>query len=136
MRTKTKEKSLGALIKKVDEQVSLYVRLTAADQFGAITCISCGQRVFWKDAHCCHFKDRYNMATRFFLPNLAAGCVDCNVYNHYEHITMWQNKLSPAILNMLDERSHSLYKFTRPELEDLLNEFTEKVAQRRKQKGL
>lgn len=136
MRTATKPEKLGSLIKKLDTQVSLYVRLNAADPSGIVRCISCNERMWWADSHCAHFKDRDNMATRFHLPNLAVACVTCNVFNHYEHIENWQKKMTVEQVKELDVLSHSLMKWTRPELEEKLQEFTEKVKALRKQKNL
>jgi hypothetical protein len=136
MNVRTKPEKLGSLIKKVDEQVSLFVRLSAADENGTIRCISCGQGVFYKEADCCHFKDRDNMATRFYLPNLAAGCQDCNRFDHYEHLKAWRDKMTSEQEDHLDQKANSQEKFTRYELGQLLIEFTEKVKQLRKQKHL
>lgn len=136
MRTKVKTEKLGALIKKLDVQVSLFVRLSAADQNGTVKCISCDDKLFWSDADCAHFKDRDNMVTRFFHPNLAPACQNCNRFNHYEHIKAWEAKLSDVQKAFLDERSHMMWKFTRPELEEMIIEFTEKVKTLRKEKGL
>lgn len=136
MKTMTKPNKLFTLIKKVDEQVSLFVRLSAADQTGTISCVCCGSRVYWKESECAHFKDRDNMATRFYLPNLGAADKNCNSYDHYNHIMRWTEKMSPAVYGDLQYRSHSLMKHTRFELEELLQEFTLKVKALRKQKGL
>jgi hypothetical protein len=136
MNTRTKPEKLGALIKKVDEQVSLFVRLSAADDTGTISCVCCGERVYWKDADCAHFKDRDNIATRFYLPNLGAASRNCNRFDHYDHIERWRYILGPLVCFQLDLKAKSMEKFTRPELEEKLKEFTDKVKAIRKQKGL
>lgn len=136
MRTATKPDKLFTLIKKVDEQVSLFVRLSAADQTGTTSCVCCGSRVYWKEADCAHYKDRDNMATRFYLPNLGAADPDCNRFNHYEHIARWSAKMGEKTKEHLDILSHSLEKYTRVELQEKLQEFTLKVKQIRKTKGL
>lgn len=136
MKTRVKSEKLGALIKKLDVQVSLFVRLNAADQTGTISCVCCGSRVYWKEADCAHYKDRDNMATRFYLPNLGAADPDCNRFNHYDHIQRWSDRLRLAEMIDLETRSHSLQKFTRPELEEKILEFTDKVRVLRKEKGL
>jgi hypothetical protein len=136
MRTAIKPEKLGALIKKVDEQVSLYVRLNAADDRGTVKCVSCSERLWWADSDCAHFKDRGNMATRFYLPNLAPACQDCNRFNHYEHIQRWGLTMKKKALVDLNLKAHSMEKFTRPELEEKLQEFTDKVKELRRKKGL
>lgn len=136
MRTKAKTEKLGALIKKLDVQVSLFVRLNTADQNGTVRCISCNDKMFWSDADTAHLKDRDNMATRWYLPNLAPACASCNRFDHYNHIAMWERKLTEKELYMLNMKSHSFMKPSRPELEELIIEFTEKVRVLRKQKVL
>lgn len=136
MRTKVKTEKLGALIKKLDTQVSLFVRLNAADQNGTVKCISCDEKMFWSDADTAHLKDRDNMGTRFFLMNLAPACKNCNRFNHYEHIKAWENKMRIAQLSVLDIQSRSMVKFTRFELEEMILDYTEKVKVLRKGKGL
>lgn len=136
MNVRTKSEKLGALIKKVDEQVSLYVRLSAADENGTVACISCNERFWWQDVDCCHYRNRDNMGTRFYLPNLAPGCRNCNRYNPFNHLMAWRAKMTPDQLNDLSIRCKSMEKFTRYELGQLLIEFTEKVRLIRKTKGL
>lgn len=136
IRTKSKPDSLSTLIKKADDVVSLFVRLNAADDNGTVRCISCNEKFFWKDVDCAHFKDRDNMATRYYLPNLAPGCQDCNRFNHYEHIAAWEKKLTPEMQIHLNFIAHSMQKYTRPELLELIETYTEKVKQLKKQKHL
>lgn len=136
IRTKSKQEKIGQLIKRVDEVVSLYVRLSAADQNGTVRCISCDEKFFWKDVDCAHFKDRDNMATRFYLPNLAPGCKDCNRFNHYEHIEAWEKKLTPEMITHLNFIAHGMQKYTRVELEEIHKEFTQKYIELKKQKGI
>lgn len=136
IKTKVKDKTSGMLVKELDTLISLFVRLMAADANGTVKCISCEESIYWKEADCCHFKDRDNMGTRFYLPNLAPGCQDCNRFNHYEHIAAWEKKLVYAKRKDLEQRSRSLMKWTKPELEDMIIEYGEKVKQLRKLKGI
>lgn len=136
IRTKPKQDSLSTLIKKADEVVSLFVRLNAANENGTVKCISCDESFFWKDVDCAHFKDRDNMATRYYIPNLAPACRECNRFNHYEHIAAWEKKLTTEMKIHLNFIAHGMQKYTRPELIELINEYTEKVRQLKKQKSL
>lgn len=136
MRTKVKEKKIGAYIKELDELISLYVRISAADETGTISCVCCGSRVYWKDADCAHFKDRDNMATRFYLPNLGAADRECNRFDHYNHINRWSARMGNYNADLLDTASRGLQKYTRPELEEMIEDYKVKVSALRKQKGL
>lgn len=136
MLKRTKEEKLSSLIKKLDTQVSLYVRLNAADQNGTVKCISCNDKLFWSEADTAHYQDRDNMATRYYLPNLAPACQNCNRFNHYQHIRLWDEKYTAQERSDLRQKAKSMMKFTRPELEEMIRDFTEKVKAIRKQKGL
>lgn len=131
-----KAKSLSVLIAELDTQLSLYVRLNAADAYGTIRCISCDDRVWWKEAECCHFKDRKHMGTRFYLPNLAAGCHNCNCYEKESHIETWENKLTALQIDDLNNRARSLMKWTKYEIEQLILDYRDKVAKLRKEKNI
>lgn len=131
-----KAKSLSKLRDEADEWISKYVRLMASDEYGTIVCISCEDRVWWKEAECCYYKNREHMGTRFYLPNLAAGCHNCNCFEKESHIETWGNKMTYIQLKDLETRSRSLMKWTRGEISDLIIEYKEKVANLRKLKGL
>lgn len=136
MISKDKTKSLSTLISELDTQVSLFVRMMAANENGTVVCISCDEKHYWKDVDCAHFKDRDNMGTRFYIPNLAPACKGCNRFNHYEHIAAWEKKISFTQRLDLEKRSRSLMKWTRGEIQDLILDYKEKVTQLRKLKGL
>jgi len=140
MITKTKPDSLGTLIKKLDTQVSLFVRLEATDYRGIVSCVSCGERMFWSDSDCCHCFDRGNMMTRYELMNLAPGCQACNRFNPLIHKEKFKAQIKRRYgvqaFEGLEQRSHAFQKWTRPELESMIEDFKGKVATIRKQKGL
>lgn len=135
IRTKSKPDSLSTLIKKADDVVSLFVRLNAADDNGTVSCISCGCRLWYLDADCCHFISRQNMATRFLLLNLAPGCQECNRYNPVFHLNTWEAKLGDTA-HELRVYGKSLMKWTRVDLTGLIEEYSNKVKQLKQQKHL
>lgn len=120
---KVKEPSLSSLIKELDDLVSVFVRLSASDEHGAIVCVSCDDRVWWKDADCAHFVDRDNMSTRFYLPNLAPACKDCNRFNPGFHISEWERKMGPLRAMELRSKGRSLEKFTKAEILAMIEEY-------------
>lgn len=73
------EKSLNRrrLILELDKYCSWIVRLKASDKYGVITCYTCGKRIPYKMAHCCHYISRRYGGTRFDFDNLRAGCEYC-----------------------------------------------------------
>jgi len=134
--TKHKDKSLSVLRYELDGWVSQYVRLKAANNEGTVTCISCNEKLFWKDADCCHYENRDNMGTRFYLPNLEPGCQDCNRHNKVFHITEWGKKLTEEMKIHLAFIAHGTQKYMRFELEEMILDYRDKVAKLRKDKGL
>lgn len=123
--------SLSTLIHKLDKLVSEVVRRSAADSNGLIKCISCGAKVYWKDADLAHFIDRGNMATRFNLVNLAPACQQCNRHNEDFHKEEWAKKLGPEIVETLEREGRSMRKLMRYELEKGIELMTDKLKQLR-----
>lgn len=114
---------MSVLISELDKLVSDFVRMSAADERGTVQCVSCDARMYWKDADCAHFINRDNMATRFYLPNLAPACQECNRYNPVEHILKWTSKMGDKLAEELYVKGHSLEKFTRGELLGMIEEY-------------
>lgn len=131
-----KKSALSTLIKEADTQISLYVRLTAADERGTVKCVSCGARIFWSDADCCHYIDRGHMATRYDLVNLAPGCVDCNRFNPDDHKEKFRlaitAKYGENALLTLEVSKHLATKWMRHELEELIEKLKGEVKVLRK----
>jgi hypothetical protein len=136
MNTKTKEKSVSVLRDELDGWVSQYVRLKAANNEGTVTCISCNEILFWKEADCCHYENRDNMGTRFYLPNLEPGCQDCNRHNKEFHIEEWGKKLTEEMKIHLAFIAHGTQKYMRFELVEMIEEYKYKVLNLKKLKGL
>jgi hypothetical protein len=136
MITKTKTDSLSSLIKELDIWISRYVRLNAADDNGQCRCISCDAKSHWTLLDTAHFKDRDYMGTRFYLPNLAPACQSCNRYDPVGHLIAWRNKLTVEQTLDLEQRSKSLMKWARPELQEQIEFYKSEVRQLRKLKRL
>lgn len=131
IKTKDKQKSLSTLIREADTQISLFVRLSAADERGTVTCVSCGARLYWSDADCAHYIDRGHMATRYDLTNLAPACQDCNRFNPENHKEKFSEYIistygGPALI-VLETSKHIATKWMRHELEELIEKLKEEV---------
>lgn len=80
-----KKQSLPALIRKADTVTSQYIRYKYADGNGYVKCVTCGQVLHWKDAHCAHYVERAAKGTRWLEENLHPACPSCNVFRKEFH---------------------------------------------------
>lgn len=83
---RTKQTPLPSLIEKADRVTSQYIRRKYADHTGTVTCITCGKRLHWKEAHCAHFIGRSAKLTRWLEENLHPACCGCNTYRKEFHM--------------------------------------------------
>lgn len=127
-------------IKLLDSYVSKYVRLSNADKDGNITCISCGAKIPYKKAHCCHWISRWCLRYRFDLDNLAPWCAGCNTYRPEFHIReftikqlwrLWEDKV-----NEMRSLSKKVYKIRTFELEEMLEKYKKLVKELEEKLGV
>lgn len=84
---KEKEKtSFTTLVKVLDALVSKYIRLKYSNSKWMWTCISCWKELHRKDAHNCHWINRWYRLYRFDEDNLAIWCSWCNLFNKEFHL--------------------------------------------------
>ena len=134
---KTKEKaprankpSVATLVRKLDKEFSLYIRLRDSRPFGykLFRCISCGDIKPFEMMDCGHFIGRTHMSTRFDEDNCHGECRLCNRFSS-DHIIYYQKNLEKKIgknkLDMLIARGHQTKKWTSWELEILIKHYQE-----------
>lgn len=136
------EKSLDRrrLTMELDKYCSWIVRLKASDKYGKITCYTCGKKIPWKMAHCCHFISRRYGGTRFDFDNLKAGCEYCNVALH-GNLEAYRNHLlrdiGQAGIDNLEKKK--MQKITTPELSSMLEklkkDYKDLVEQKKLEQG-
>ena len=82
-------------VEKADKYASIYIRLRDADQFGYVTCCTCGDRGYWeKDRmQCGHFMAKGNGASmvRWIPHNMHNQCSSCNTTGSV-HTPMYSKK--------------------------------------------
>lgn len=122
--------SVATLVKKLDKEFSLFIRLRDSREFGykAFRCISCGQKKPFEEADCGHFIGRTHMSVRFDELDCNAECRACNRFSS-DHIIYYQKNLEKKIgkdkLDQLIARGHQTKKWTAWELEILITHYKE-----------
>src|SRR5262245_7453313 len=75
---KKKLPSLSSLETKLDSLLSQYIRRSAADEGGTVSCVTCRKLMFWKEAQCGHWVKRQHRAVRWDERNVGPQCAQCN----------------------------------------------------------
>ena len=119
-------------IEKLITIFSEYIRLRDADEYGMITCISCGKRVKWKEADAGHFIPCANMSLRFDPKNVHAQCKICN-QGKYGNIEGYKSGLMSRYGMMsifyLEEKKHEMRHWSDYEIELMILHYTKEVKQ-------
>lgn len=125
-------------VKKLDRVFSEYIRLRDA-MGGYFRCISCGKIKPYAQADCGHYFSRTKMSTRFDEDNCNAECRSCNRFSA-DHLDGYRKNLIAKIgqqrFDLLSFKASQVKKWTDFELKSLIDCYTEKVKQLRKEKGL
>lgn len=116
---KSKLTPLPKLKKQVQTIVNAYVR----ERDAGLNCISCGKNC--GPVQCGHYISQGSSgALRYNLDNLNVQGAGCNMYKHGNLIMYRQNlikKIGVERVEYLEEHMHDVKKWTRSELEDILN---------------
>lgn len=123
---KTKKLSVGNLKKKVWTQFSIFIRTRGADSDGWNSCVTCGERSYWKALQAGHFvRGRLN-ANLFDERGVNPQCVQCNIYKQGHVIVYyrWMEKNYGAdVINELLLQNSRTHKWAAGELQSLLNHY-------------
>jgi hypothetical protein len=132
MRTATKPESLSTLIKEADAVFSKYIRRRDANKTYSfyLNCFICGRAERVEFAHCMHFIDRDQMSVRYDEMNSHGGCETCNMFDP-KHVERYEavmiEKYGIKEVESLIWKSRSLAKFTRYELEEIIETYKQKL---------
>jgi hypothetical protein len=121
-----KKPTRSKLVKKLDTVFSQYIRLSNADKNGYCTCVTCNKAFHWKAIQAGHFMSRKHYSIRWDERNVKPQCVSCNVYRAGEQYK-YSIYLGKELANDLYLQSKELVKFTNYELEDMINDYSEKL---------
>lgn len=129
---KKRAASYASLKRRLDKVFSEYTRRRLADRDGMTRCISCGVSAHWKNLHAGHFVSRVRLATRWDIENVHAQCPRDNIFlngNAVGYARGLENRYGPSIFATLDERSRRPTKFTRADLQAMIEDFQAKLRE-------
>ncbi len=123
-----REPGLPELIEEADAVFSRYLRMTAANEKGILSCYICGTEVHYKRAQAMHFVPRGNLFLRLDPRNVRAGCSTCNCHKGGNLVLFAQklNEEHPGLAEILLEEAHTIYKPSREELKAIIGEYSDK----------
>lgn len=124
-----KKKTRSQVVKKLDAVFSEYIRRRYARNDIAM-CVTCGKQDHWKKLQAGHFQSRKHYATRWDETNVQVQCSGCNVFRWGEQykFSKWldANK-GEGTSEGLAEKANQIVKFTTKELEEMIEEYKEKL---------
>jgi len=126
--TKKKKKTSNTmtrskLIKELDKQFSLFIRMRDANKKGIVTCPLCWAKMPWQKAQNMHFIKRSVMAFRWDEDNCHAGCMRCNVIlngNYIEYTRWMQKKYGIETIDEAIRKSKEVCKISTPEILEMI----------------
>jgi ribosomal protein L37E len=124
-----KKEGLSELIKIADDVFSKWLRLSNADKNGMVTCYTCDAVYRWQDSQCGHYVKRGNLFLRFDPRNCRVQGKCCNEYKdgNYPEYTKRLESEYPGITGILQEEATLVYKPTRDEIRQIINEYSRKL---------
>lgn len=124
---KPKPKTKGYWTKKLDTIFSQYIRQKYADNFGMVSCYTCGSRKHWKDMQNGHYISRGNMATRWLEENCRVQCVGCNVFkngNYVEYSSRLIEEIGLKKYKELVKKKYEIKQFSIKDIQDLIKKYS------------
>lgn len=132
-----KKKTLSQLKKALDKTFSFYVRWRDSDGKGG-NCIACGNYILIQDAQCGHLVSRRHLSTRWEENNAALECYPCNVWrrgNIAYYMRNLEEKIGRKAVDEVIQKSKQIKKYSRAELEGMLDYYTRELYNLQKQKS-
>jgi hypothetical protein len=132
VKKKTKKtKSLRSLKEKVWKLFSQYIRRSHADEGGTVSCYTCGELMFWKDAHAGHAIGGRHNAVLFDEDIVKPQCPRENLFLGGQYGIFAAKLIREHGLEWYEQKqidSRKVVKYTRSDLEDLILQYEEKLA--------
>lgn len=122
----------ATLIEKLDRVFSQFVRKSSANDRGLSFCYTCREGKNWKQQEAGHYIGRAHMGTRWDERNVHSQCNRCNV-ELKGNLEVYKSALirdyGLGIIQELDLLSKQTMKFSKPDLEEMIFMYQEKLKQ-------
>lgn len=125
-----KKPTLRLLEKKLDKIFSIAIRRRHADAGGTVRCCTCPALMHWKESDCGHWIKRQHRAVRWDERNVDTQCTRCNHFMGGAQDEFAQHIIATHGLKTFNELltlKHKPVKFTRSDLETLIEKYTAEV---------
>lgn len=118
-------------VQKLDKYFSLWIRRKDADEYGRVSCFTCGTVKHWKEVHAGHFVTRGKWATRYEPLNVRVQCYACNIHKHGN---VWEygvnlEKEKEGLAHELQRQGNEPSKILTVELEVLAEKYKRLVSE-------
>lgn len=127
-----KKLTLSALENKLDRIFAEYIRKRHADAGGTVSCVTCGKLMHFTECHAGHFIKRQHRATRWRETNVHPQCPGDNVFRggmQDEYAKFIVQTYGLGEFQDLMESKHKIVKFTRPDYENLIQTYKQKLGE-------
>lgn len=134
-----KSESIRLLKAKLWRIFSRFVRLRDSDEFGFCTCITSGERMYWKKAQAGHFISRRFSNTLFHEQNVHAQSAHDNCYlsgNQYIYGKRLDEIYGEGTADKILALSKEEKRFTVEELKLMIIDYSQRVEKLLKDKGI
>lgn len=120
----------------LDNAFSEYIRLRDANPIdGSISCISCGEMVYWKCSDCGHYVRRRHMGTRYHLKDNNEQCRICNRMedgNEEGQRIGLVKKYGEGVLEELETLKRTETKYSQREINELTKFYINEIVKLKK----
>lgn len=126
MKKKPKAKTKGYWVRKLDDVFSRYIRQKYADDFGMVSCYTCGAKKHWKDMQNGHYISRGHMATRWDEENCRVQDAACNIFkggNYVEYSHRLLKEIGEEALDRLMEKKKQIKQWSIKEIQELIKKY-------------
>lgn len=135
-----KKPTIPQLVNKAATLLQKKVRLKYADDNGMVNCVTCGTPKKWNDGiQGGHYISRTYMATKLLEENIHPQCQWCNGFkggNLSAYAVFMLDTYGPEFLKELEQLKRQPKKYTRPEIEEIIETLKTEVKELEKEKGL